>query len=82
MEMKTSISMLCWNMTNFIVKKLDALSKRKTKRPRMRLHWTRLDTFDEVDTSHRLKFNNHILICGTNPRLPVFVAALINILNL
>jgi hypothetical protein len=62
--------------TKIINKKLDALSKRKKKRPRMRLHWTRLDTFDEVDTSHRLKFNNHILICGDNPRLPVFVAAL------
>ena len=62
--------------TRNINKKLDALSKRKKKRPRMRLHWTRLDNFEEVDTSHRLKFNNHILICGDNPRLPVFVAAL------
>lgn len=61
--------------TKKIDKKLDSLSKMRKARHKMRLHWRHLDAFDEVDTSHHLKFHNHIVICGDNPRLSVFVAS-------
>lgn len=61
--------------TKKIDKKLDAMGKNRKARHKMRLHWMHLDVFDEVDTSHHLKFKNHIVICGDNPRLGVFVAA-------